>query len=49
VNFLVLLPYLALARASGFWRERVKGLLHLDSGETPPLIAPPRGAEVFAK
>jgi len=49
VNYLLLLPFLALSWISGFYRERLKILLRLGSGEIPPVIASAHGAEVFAK
>ena len=39
LNFATLLPFLILSSASPFYRERLKGLLHVKP-ETPPLIAP---------
>ena len=48
INFLVLLPFLALSGLSAFYRERLKGLLHLDRGTAPPVIAPPPAVEAFS-
>ena len=41
ISFGPLLPFLALSLANRFYRERLKGLLHLGCPETPPIIAPP--------
>jgi hypothetical protein len=41
VTFGVLLPYLLLSFTNGFYRERLKGLLHLGSAPSPPVITPP--------
>ena len=37
----VLLPFLVLSFANGFYRDRLKGLLHLGGAEAPPVITPP--------
>jgi hypothetical protein len=37
----VLLPFLVLSFANGFYRERLKGLLHLGGAVAPPVITPP--------
>ncbi len=37
----VLLPFLVLSYVNGFYRERLKGLLHLDGTAAPPMITPP--------
>ena len=44
ITFGVLLPFLVLSYANGFYRERLKGLLHLGGGVPPPVIAPPAPA-----
>jgi len=44
ITFGVLLPFLALAFVNGFYRERLKGLLHLGDVAQPPIIAPPMPA-----
>ncbi len=36
----VLLPFLVLSFANGFYRERLKGLLHLGDMPAPPVITP---------
>ena len=41
ITFGVLLPFLLLAFANGFYRERLKGLLHLGGAAQPPVITPP--------
>jgi hypothetical protein len=40
VTFGVLLPFLLLSFANGFYRERLKGLLHLGDVPAPPVITP---------
>ena len=40
----VLLPFLLLSFANGFYRERLKGLLHLSGVAAPPVITPPTPA-----
>ncbi len=40
-TFGVVLPFLVLSFANGFYRERLKGLLHLGAAAPPPVIAPP--------
>ena len=40
ITFGVLLPFLVLSFVSGFYRERLKGLLHLGGEAVPPMIAP---------
>ena len=37
----VLLPFLLLSFANGFYRERLKGLLHVGDVAPPPVITPP--------
>jgi hypothetical protein len=37
----VLLPFLVLSYVNGFYRERLKGLLHLGGTAAPPMITPP--------
>jgi hypothetical protein len=44
ITFGVLLPFLVLSFANGFYRERLKGLLHLGGAASPPMIAPPMPA-----
>jgi hypothetical protein len=44
MTFCVLLPFLILSFANGFYRERLKGLLHLGDAAPPPIIAPPMPA-----
>jgi hypothetical protein len=39
-----MLPFLVLSFANGFYRERLKGLLHLGDMAPPPIIAPPMPA-----
>ena len=41
IAFGVLLPFLVLSFVNGFYRERLKALLHLGGGEAPPMITPP--------
>ena len=41
ISFGVLLPFLVLSFANGFYRERLKGLLHLGDVQAPPLIISP--------
>jgi hypothetical protein len=45
VTFGVLLPFLVLAFANRFYRERLKALLHLGGTGSPPVITPPLPAE----
>ena len=40
ITFGVLLPFLVLSFANGFYRERLKGLLHLGGVAAPPVITP---------
>jgi hypothetical protein len=40
VTFGVMLPFLLLSFANGFYRERLKGLLHLGRAGAPPVITP---------
>jgi hypothetical protein len=40
----MLLPFLVLSFANGFYRERLKGLLHLGRAAAPPMITPPMPA-----
>jgi hypothetical protein len=35
-----MLPFLLLSFANGFYRERLKGLLHLGGAGAPPVITP---------
>ena len=44
ITFGVMLPFLVLSFANGFYRERLKGLLHLGGAVAPPVIAPPMAA-----
>ena len=44
ITFGVLLPFLVLSYANGFYRERLKGLLHLGRAAAPPMITPPMPA-----
>ncbi len=41
VAFAVVLPFLVLSTANSLYRERIKGLLHLERAAPPPVIAPP--------
>ena len=41
ITFGVLLPFLVLSFANGFYRERLKGLLHLGGAAAPPVITLP--------
>jgi hypothetical protein len=41
LTFGALLPFLVLSFANGFYRERLKGLLHLGDAPPPPVITPP--------
>jgi hypothetical protein len=41
VTFGVMLPFLLLSFANDFYRERLKGLLHLGGAGAPPVITPP--------
>ncbi len=45
VGFAVQLPFLVLGFVNGFYRQRLKGLLHLDRTPEPPVIAPPPPTE----
>jgi hypothetical protein len=47
-TFGVLLPFLALSFANRFYRERLKGLLHLGGAPPPPVIMPPMPAAAAA-
>jgi len=40
ITFGTLLPFLVLSFTSSFYRERLKGLLHLGSTSAPPVITP---------
>jgi hypothetical protein len=40
VTFGVMLPFLLLSFANDFYRERLKGLLHLGGAGAPPVITP---------
>jgi hypothetical protein len=44
ITFGTLLPFLLLSFASGFYRERLKDLLHLGGATAPPVITPPMAA-----
>jgi hypothetical protein len=50
ITFGVLLPFLVLSSANSFYRERLKGLLHLGDAAPPPVITPsaPALAEAIA-
>jgi hypothetical protein len=48
ITFGVLLPFLLMSFANGFYRERLKGLLHLGTLAPPPVITPPLPAAVAA-
>jgi hypothetical protein len=41
ISFGVLLPFLVLSFGNGFYRERLKGLLHLGGALAPPVITAP--------
>ncbi len=41
ITFGVMLPFLVLSFVNGFYRERLKGLLHLGGAAAPPMITPP--------
>lgn len=41
MTFGAMLPFLILSFVNGFYRERLKGLLHLGSVAPPPIITPP--------
>jgi hypothetical protein len=41
ITFGVLLPFLLLSFVNGFYRDRLKGLLHLGSTGSPPVITAP--------
>ena len=45
ITFGVLLPFLVLSFANEFFRERLKGLLHLGNAAPPPVISPAMPAE----
>ena len=44
VSCAALLPFLVLAFVSGFYRERLKGLLHLGAAPSPPVVTRPTPA-----
>ena len=44
MTFGVMLPFLLLSFVNGFYRERLKGLLHLGGQAPPPLVPPPEPA-----
>src|SRR5208283_3782822 len=44
ITFGVLLPFLLLSFVSGFYRERLKGLLHLGGAAPPPVMTSPAPA-----
>jgi len=46
MNLSTLLVYLVLAFATNFYRLRLKGLLHVETEELPPVIAPPVAADL---
>ena len=48
ILFAVLLPFLVLSFINGFYRERLKALLHLDRVPAPPVIASPIPATASA-
>lgn len=48
VTFGTLLPFLVLSFANGFYRERLKALLHLGETTSPPVITPPMPAVAAA-
>jgi len=48
LTFGVLLPFLVLSFANGFYRERLKGLLHLGGTKPPPIITTPMPAAAVA-
>jgi hypothetical protein len=48
ITFGTLLPFLVLSFANGFYRERLKALLHLGGTASPPVIAPPMPAVAAA-
>jgi len=48
LTFAVLLPFLVLSFVNGFYRERLKGLLHLGGAPPPPVITPPMPAVAAA-
>jgi hypothetical protein len=48
ITFGVLLPFLVLSFANGFYREWLKGLLHLGGAVPPPVITPPMPAMAAA-
>ena len=41
ISFGTVLPFLVLSFTSGFYRERLRALLHLDTQAQPPVMAPP--------
>ena len=41
ISFGVMLPFLVLCFVNGFYRERLKGLLHLGAVTAPPPVIPP--------
>ncbi len=41
ITFGVVLPFLVLSFANGFYRDRLKGLLHLGAAATPPPVSTP--------
>ena len=48
ITFGTLLPFLVLSFANGFYRERLKALLHLGETASPPVITPPMPAVAAA-
>jgi len=44
LTFGTLLPFLVLSFANGFYRERLKALLHLGETASPPVLTPPMPA-----
>jgi hypothetical protein len=48
ITFAVLLPFLVLSFANRFYRERLKGLLHLGGAAPPPPVMPPPMPAVVA-
>jgi hypothetical protein len=44
ITFGVMLPFLVLSFANGFYRARLKALLHLGDAAAPPMITPPMPA-----
>jgi hypothetical protein len=49
LNFVVLLPFLILSSASGFYRERLNALLHVKPEAFPPTPVTAPEMEVMAK